>query len=96
MKNISHNFHDALGSGIPLTKGETINLMHDMLCNALRQHRSFEIPKTNFEEPPNEATQQFYNLLVESNEPLFEGSLESKLSICVRLLACKSNWNVPD
>ena len=34
-------------------------------------------------------------MLVESNEPLFEGSSESKLSICVRLLACKSNWNVP-
>jgi len=70
--------------------------MHEMLCDALRQHGSFEIPETNFEEPPNEATQWFYNLLVESNEPLFEGSSESKLSICVRLLACKSNWNVPD
>jgi hypothetical protein len=28
------------------------------------------------------------------NEPLFEGSSESKLSMCVRLLAGKSNWNV--
>jgi len=92
----SHNVHDGLGSGIHVTEGETINSMHDMLCDALRQHGSFEIPETNLEKPPNEATQRFYNVLVESNEPLFEGSSKSKLSICVRLLACKSNWNVLD
>nr|KYP36031.1 hypothetical protein KK1_042873 [Cajanus cajan] len=96
VQNISRNVDDASSSGIHVTESETFNTMHEMLRDAVRQHGSFEIPETNFEEPPNEATRQFYNLLMESNEPLFEGSSESKLSICVRLLACKSNWNVLD
>jgi len=36
-------------------------------------------------------TLRFYNLLVEANEPIFEGVIESKLSLCIRLLAVKSN-----
>ena len=32
--------------------------------------------------------------MAEANQPLFEGAIDSKLSICVRLLACKSNWNI--
>jgi len=48
------------------------------------------------EELLKEATQWFYNLLVESNEPLFEGSSMYKLSICIRILASKLNWNVPN
>ena len=48
------------------------------------------------EEPLNEDTQRFCNLLVEANEPLYEGAVDSKLSISTRVLACKSNWNVPD
>ena len=45
---------------------------------------------------PNEDAQRFYQLLNDMNTPLFEGSPDSKLSMCVRLLASKSNWNVPD
>jgi len=52
-----HNVHDASGSSIHVTEDETINSMHDMLCDALRHHGSFEIPEMNFEESPNEATQ---------------------------------------
>ena len=33
---------------------------------------------------------------MEANEPLYEGALDSKLSISARLLPSKSNWNVPD
>ncbi|XP_004488903.1 uncharacterized protein [Cicer arietinum] len=47
------------------------------------------------EEPPNEDAQDFYDLLTAANKPLYEGASDSKLSICVKLLACKSNWNVP-
>ena len=58
---------------------------------------TFEAPNSNnIEEPLNEDTQRFYNLLVEANEPLYEGASDSKLSISTRLLACKSNWNVLD
>ena len=71
-------------------------LMQDMVCDALRQPQTFEAPNSNnMEEPQNEDTQRFYNLLVEANEPLYEGATYSKLSISVRLLACKFNWNVP-
>ncbi|KAI5408577.1 hypothetical protein KIW84_054425 [Lathyrus oleraceus] len=45
-------------------------------------------------ELPNEKAQKFCQLLKERNIPLFEGSSDSRLSMCVRLLAAKSNWNV--
>jgi len=48
------------------------------------------------EEALNEQTQIFYNLLLDVNTPLYERALDSKLLMCVRLLACKLNWNVPD
>jgi len=35
-------------------------------------------------------------LLAEANQSLFEGARDSKLSVCVRLLSYKSNWNIPD
>jgi len=35
-------------------------------------------------------------MLLEANKPLFEGAKDSKLSIYLKLLACKSNWNVSD
>lgn len=44
----------------------------------------------------NEKTQKFYQLFKEINIPLFKGFSESRLSMCVRLLAGKSNWNVPN
>ncbi|XP_004488345.1 uncharacterized protein [Cicer arietinum] len=47
------------------------------------------------EEPPNEDAQDFYDLLTATNKSLYEGASYSKLLICVKLLACKSNWNVP-
>ncbi|KAK2429708.1 hypothetical protein QL285_028127 [Trifolium repens] len=48
------------------------------------------------EQVPNEKAQKFYEMLREMNTPLFEGASDSTLSMCVRLLAAKSNWNVPD
>lgn len=48
------------------------------------------------EEFSNEEAQRFYQLLKEMNMSLFKGSKKSKLSMCVRLLAAKANWNVPD
>jgi hypothetical protein len=35
-------------------------------------------------------------MMEEVNKPLFEGASDSKLSMCVRLLAARSNWNVPE
>jgi len=39
---------------------------------------------------------RFHDLLLDANTLLYEGASKSKLSMYVKLLACKSNWNVPD
>ncbi|BAU03146.1 hypothetical protein VIGAN_UM020800 [Vigna angularis var. angularis] len=71
--------------------------MEDMVHDALIQRQPFQASNSsNIEEAPNEETQRFYNLLLEANTPLYEGASDSKLSMCVRLLACKSNWNIPN
>jgi len=68
-----------------------------MVHDALRQDEPFELPNSdNMDEAPNEETPRFYNLLLDANKSLYEGASNSKLSMCVRLLACKSNWNVHD
>jgi len=59
-----------------------------MMNSALWQHEALQGEQSsNIEEPPTKDTQQFYNLLTEANKSLFEGSSESKLSVCVRLLS---------
>ncbi|KAI5397198.1 hypothetical protein KIW84_063138 [Lathyrus oleraceus] len=48
------------------------------------------------DELSNEKAHKFYQLLKEMNTSLFEGSLDSKLLMCVRLFVVKSNLDVPD
>ena len=68
-----------------------------MVSDALGVNVGYDEPEDfDAEELPNEKAQRFYQLLKEINIPLFEGSSDSRLSMCVRLLAAKSNWNVPD
>ncbi|WVZ15584.1 hypothetical protein V8G54_013150 [Vigna mungo] len=76
---------------------EQVMTMENMVYDALMQTQPFQASNSsNMEEAPNEETQRFYKLLLEANTPLYEGALDSTLSMCVRLLACKSNWNVPN
>ncbi|BAT81895.1 hypothetical protein VIGAN_03180500 [Vigna angularis var. angularis] len=71
--------------------------MEDMVHDALRQNESWQASTSNnIEEAPNEETQRFFNFLLDANQPLYGGASDSKLSMCVRLLACKSNWNIPN
>lgn len=71
--------------------------MTDMISNALGVNVSFNEPQyDDTDQLPNEQAQRFYCLLKETNTPLFEGSTESKLSMCVRLLGLKSQFQVPD
>ncbi|XP_047155998.1 uncharacterized protein LOC124827058 [Vigna umbellata] len=67
-----------------------------MVDSAIRRHSEQEAEDSSDEESPNEITQRFYNLLADANKPVFDGSSESKLSVCIKLMACKSNWNVPN
>ena len=76
---------------------EQFNLVEDMVSDAFGVNVAYDEPEDfDAEELPNENAQKFYQLLKEINIPLFEGSSDSRLSMCVRLLAAKSNWNVPD
>ena len=71
--NDGNSYMDASTSAEYVTQNEQFMLMQDMVCNGLRQPLTFEAPNSNnMEEPPNEDTQRFYNLLVEANEPLYE------------------------
>ncbi|KAI5423193.1 hypothetical protein KIW84_046256 [Lathyrus oleraceus] len=76
---------------------EEFSLISDMVGDAFGVNVTYDEPQDfDQEELPNEEAQKFYQLLQEMNTPLFKGSSDSKLSMCVRLLAAKSNWNVPD
>jgi len=58
--------------------------MQELVNDGLNQHASFEEQdNSHLEEPPHEATQRFYNILAEANQPAFEGVTESKLSVCI-------------
>jgi len=86
-------------SGLNVVECEHFMAMNEMVFDALRQHEIFEssyLHNMDEHEHPNEEDQRFYNLLLEANKPLFKGVTDSKLSVCARLLASKSNWNVPD
>ena len=71
---------------------EQFNLVEDMVSDALGVNVAYDEPQDfDVEEIPNEKPQKSYQLLKERNIPLFEGSSDSRLSMCVRLLAAKSN-----
>lgn len=68
-----------------------------MVDNAFRVNVTYDKPQDfDGKELSNEEVQRFYQLLKEMNTPLYEGLWDSKLSMCVILLAAKSNWNVLD
>ena len=94
----AHENRPASGSNTIVHTSEInqFTYMQEMVDDALRRHAEQEPNDSRDEESPNESTQRFYNLLAEANQPVFEGSSESKLSVCIRLMAGKSNWNVPN
>lgn len=82
----------ASSSRPPMEYVENFNLIGEMVDDALGVNVTYYEPGDfDGEELPNEEAQIFYQLLNEMNTPLFEGSSDSKLSMCVRLLSAKSN-----
>ena len=76
---------------------EQFNLIDEMLSDAFEVNVVYdELQDFDEEELLNEKVQKFYPLLKEINTLLFEGSSNTTIAICVRLLAAKSNLNVPD
>ncbi|KAK2389321.1 hypothetical protein QL285_062919 [Trifolium repens] len=73
--------------------------MNDMISDALGFHvvnNGSRDDEYEGDELLNAEAHRFFNLLKETNEPLFEGSTDSKLIVCVKLLGIKSRYLVPE
>lgn len=64
-----------------------------MVTDAFGMHFRGE-PNENVEQTPNDDAKRFYEQLEEASHLLREVSLQSELSVAVRLLSIKSNWNI--
>ncbi|KAG5595546.1 hypothetical protein H5410_036778 [Solanum commersonii] len=69
--------------------------VHEMINNAFKVQGGIE-QEQYFDEAPNEKARRFYDQLEESSRPLCEWSPHSALSVEVRLMNIKSDWNVPN
>lgn len=67
--------------------------IQDMVADAFGMHFGGE-PNENVEQTPNDDAKHFYEQLEEASRPLREGSPHSELSVAVRLLSIKSDWNI--
>lgn len=68
--------------------------MNEMVQDAYGVHSNFEFGNNNVEETPNDKSRIFFEQLEAASRPLCEGSPYSQLSIDLRLLNIKSDWNV--
>jgi hypothetical protein len=72
------------------------DMMHQMVSDAFGpfvHDTSSRVSETgNVEELSNPECQRFYDMLMEANQPIYEGCTQSELSISVKLLAAKSKW----
>lgn len=76
---------------------EQFNLIDEMVSDAFEVNVAYdELQSFDEEELLNEKVQKLYQLLKEINTLLFGGSSNTRISICVRLFAPKSNLNLPD
>ncbi|XP_004252205.2 uncharacterized protein [Solanum lycopersicum] len=66
----------------------------DMVQDAFGVHSDFDFANQG-EEAPNVECKIFFEQLEYASRPLYEGSPHSQLSIAVRLLSIKSDWNIP-
>ncbi|XP_045801466.1 uncharacterized protein LOC123895249 [Trifolium pratense] len=94
-QNYQHNYPAELPS--QNYQHYPFNMMNNMISDGLGYNvvNEFEDDYEGDEEPNAEA-QRFFDLLKETNVPLFEGSTDSKLTVCVRLLGLKSQYLVPE
>lgn len=70
-----------------------VSTMSDMSHNALGMHSNYEFGEI-VEKAPNEEVKIFYEQLHDASRPLFNGSPHYKLSIAIRLLSIKFDWNI--
>jgi len=48
------------------------------------------------EKSPNAEAPRFYDMLAAANEPIYDGTTESKLSVAIKILAARMNWHTPE
>jgi len=66
--NVGDNCISGLSSYVYMTEIDQFRIMEEMVCSALWQHEALQgAQSSNIEEPPTEYTQQYYNLLAETN-----------------------------
>ncbi|KAK2413740.1 hypothetical protein QL285_036417 [Trifolium repens] len=106
--NAANNIGDvnqgATSSSAPIVAAQNyqhypFNEMNDMISDALgfNEVNNGSEDEYDGDELPNAEAQRFYQLLKETNEPLqFEGSTDSKLTVCIQLLGIKSQYLVPE
>jgi hypothetical protein len=82
---------------------DPFNEMNDMITNTLGFNVPNYVPNVIDDpnddeydadvnvERPNEEARRFFDLLKEANKSLFESCLDSKLTVCIRLLGLKSH-----
>ena len=81
------------GGSSSSTRHVQFEMMDNMIVDALGVNVGLDVEydevqdDVKVDEPPNEEAHKFYNILKETNKPLFQGFPHSKLSICVRLIA---------
>lgn len=81
--NVGVQESHAVGSSSS-TRHVQFEMMDNMIVDALGVNAEYDEVHDDVEvdEPPNEEAQNFYNILKETNKPLFPRSPHSKLSMC--------------
>ncbi|XP_004499398.1 uncharacterized protein [Cicer arietinum] len=81
---------------------DQFNATDEMVFDAFRPYLDVLDVNTNMrnetfveDELPNEDAKRFYDKLISTNKPIYEGATQSMLSIYVQLLDIRSNWHVP-
>ena len=87
------NSFDVFQHYVPGESSSEYYRMHDMVQDAVGVHSNFESGNQG-EETPNAECKIFFEQLEAASRPLYEGCPHSQLSIAIRLLSIKSNWNV--
>ena len=81
----------------PHVNAESSQRYHDMVRDASNSEFMGSVERDfqrTTDQSPNEEAQKFYQLLKSASSPLWEGSAHSELSLAVRLMSIKSDWNV--
>lgn len=76
--------------------GQSSSPIEDAGCTQMVFDHMLQDAMTWEEQDPNPSAKEFYDMLQDADEPLWEGCIYSKLEAATRLLNWKAECNVPD